>query len=104
MLAVLFFLLLLLFIIITVMAIIITVAIAAVTYLQSSLIELLKLLLSHALGGVSGGLFYSRYRVILIVLIIITLITRLCALHFHLEAIVEGCTNSATFLKPQGYP
>lgn len=48
--------------------------------------------------------FTVSYRVILIMLIIITLITRLCALHFHLEAIVEGCTSSATFLKPQGYP
>lgn len=60
--SVLCFLLRLLLFIIIVRAIIITVAIAAVTWLQSSLIELLKLLLSHALRGVSGGLFYSQLQ------------------------------------------
>lgn len=96
--SVLCFLLRLLLFIIIVRAIIITVAIAAVTWLQSSLIELLKLLLSHALRGVSEWIILQSVTVILIMLIIITLITRLCALHFHLEAVVEGCTSFATHI------
>lgn len=63
MLAVLYFLLLFLVVITTVTTLIMTVTIVVITQLQSSLIELLRLLLNPASGrDFSRGLFYSQLQ------------------------------------------